>query len=61
MAYAVIKRPGTNSCFNVVDPVSSHIFSKRCQTKKMARKQQIALAISSSKKEHKPVKSFFVK
>ena len=61
MPYAVIKRPGTNSCFNVVDPLSSRVFSKRCQTKKMARKQQIALALSESRKTGKPVKSFFVK
>jgi hypothetical protein len=61
MPYGIIKRPGTNSCFSVVNPLSSHIFSKRCQTKKMARKQQIALALSESRKTGKPVKSFFVK
>jgi hypothetical protein len=46
--------------FAVVNPNSSHVFSNHALTKKQANKQRVALAISSSKREHKPISSFFI-
>jgi hypothetical protein len=57
MPYKVRKVKGG---FKVVDPNSSHIFSKQPLTKTQARKQQIALALSESRKTGKPVKNYFI-
>ena len=44
--------------WKVCDP--NKCFSKTGLTKKQAQRQRVAVAIASSKKEHKPMKSFFV-
>ena len=44
--------------FRACDP--NKCFSKKALSKKQAQRQRIAVAIASSKKEHKPMKSFFV-
>jgi len=60
MPYEVVKRPGSKSCFHIIDPLSNHVFSKHCQSKKMAQKQRVAVALSESRKSGKPIKSFFL-
>lgn len=58
MPYVIEKKhPG---CFAVKDPKHpSHMFSKKCQTKKQASKQRIAIALSESRKTKKPASIFF--
>ena len=46
--------------YAVIDPNTSHVFSKQGLSKSRATKQRIALAISSSKKENKPIKNYFI-
>jgi len=57
MPYVIKQR--SKNCYAVVDPSSNHIFSSKCQTKKMARKQRIAIVLSESRKTGKPVNTFF--
>jgi hypothetical protein len=55
MPYKIVKE-GTG--FVVMDKKGKQ-FSKKPLSKKIARKQQIAIALSESKKTGKPVSSFF--
>jgi len=59
MPYSIVEeKPG---CFKVHDAKHpSHMFSKSCQTRKMARKQRVAIALSESRKTGKAAKTFFV-
>lgn len=51
----------SNNCFGVRDVMKpSHIFSKKCQTKKQAEKQRVAIILSESRKSGKPAKNYFV-
>jgi hypothetical protein len=61
MPYEVVKRPGSKSCYHVVDPLSGHVFSKRCQSKKLAQRQRVAIALSESRKTGDPIKNYFIK
>lgn len=57
MPYELVK---VSRGYKVVNPSTHHVFSKKALPKTTARKQQIALAISSSKKSGKPAKNYFV-
>ena len=57
MPYAIIP---VDKKFMVIDKKNGRTFSKKPLSKAVARKQRIALAISSSKRENKPVSTFFV-
>ena len=60
MPFQIIQN--AKNCFAVRDiSKPSHIFSKKCQTKKQAKKQEIAIILSESRKSGKPVSSYFVK
>lgn len=59
MPYKIIEEKP--SCFKIKDiNHPSHIFSNKCQTKKQAQKQRIAIALSESRKSGKPASLFFV-
>lgn len=59
MPYAIVEKE--KNCFGIKDMKHpSHVFSKKCQTKKQAQKQRIAVALSESRKTGKLAKSFFV-
>ena len=53
-----IKKVGKG--YKVVEPGKTHVFSNNPLSKKQAMKQRVAIAISSSKREHKPISSFFI-
>ncbi len=57
MPYELVK---VSRGFKVIDTTTGRTFSKKALPKRTAQKQRIALAISSSKRENKPVSSFFV-
>jgi hypothetical protein len=57
MPYGIIP---VDKKFMVIDTTTGRTFSKKALPKRTAQKQRIALAISSSKRENKPVSSFFV-
>ena len=57
MPYVVKQR--IKNCYGVVVPSSNRVFSSKCQTKKMARKQRLAVILSESRKTGKPVNTFF--
>lgn len=47
-------------CFRVSDPKHpKHMFSKKCQTRKQAEKQRVAIALSESRKTGKSASLFF--
>ena len=49
----------SKGCFKTCD-AKNKCLSKKCLTKKTARRQQIAVAISESKRTGKPVSAFFL-
>lgn len=50
-----------NGCFGVKDAKHPmHMFAKKCQTKKQAMKQRVAIALSESRKTGKPASKFFM-
>jgi len=53
MPYVVKQR--NKKCYGIIDPSSNHVFSRKCQTKKTARKQLIAVALSESRRTGKPI------
>ena len=57
MPYGIIP---VDKKFMVIDTATGRTFSKKALPKRTAQKQRIALAISSSKRENKPVSTFFV-
>lgn len=51
MPYKIV---GEKNCFHVKDMNKpSHIFSKKCQTKKQAEKQRVAIILSEQRKNPK--------
>lgn len=59
MPYKIVEEH--KGCFGIKDVKHpKYEFSKKCQTKKQAEKQRIAIALSESRKSGKPIKNYFV-
>lgn len=56
MPYQIVHVPGG---FKVEDK-NGRVFSKKPLTKKMSKKQRVAIALSESRKTGKPVSTYFV-
>lgn len=58
MPYKIVEEH--KGCFKVQDPKHpSHMFSMKCQSKKMAQKQRVAIALSESRKSGKSPSMYF--
>ena len=58
MPYKIVEEH--KGCFKVKDPKHpSHMFSMHCQTKKQSEKQRVAIALSESRRKHKPASMYF--
>jgi len=57
MPFEIVKE---NNKFFVKEPSTGKLFSKKGLTKKNAEAQRIALAISLSKREKRPINKFFI-
>lgn len=59
MPYSIVEKE--KGCFGIKDIKNpSHVFSKKCQTRKQALKQRVAVVLNQTRKTGKSSKSFFV-
>ena len=59
MPYKIVE--SHTNCFKVQDPKHpKHIFSKKCQSKRQAEKQRVAIALSESRNTGKPTSAYFI-